>query len=279
MPPKRRKQPKRKADESVDSPLPEMKAECSKFPIVDAINATYDKNNKRVNYVLKFSSRCSCGSPKLTTSAAYNVLVNSDDPAIDMMKKTIALIEKHELDSSEDGVVTCDLDLAKFDFVMTNDLMWRGLWFQVQQQVNKDKEEAKERSDILKKRHAEKAAATAKKPWEEGAKFTNTNTKNKAVTGVMALINQHTGKSIAQVRELMPAITTRLNKAIDGLDCVVRFGSSKRQKTMETMFETATSCIKSLTSNNNNAQLLTGVAALFLPPTPVGNNNQSESVH
>ena len=31
-------------------------------------------------------------------------------------------------------------------------------------------------------------------------------------------------------------------------------------------------------SNNNNAQLLTGVAALFLPPTPVGNNNQSESV-
>ena len=85
-----------------------------------------------------------------------------------MMKKTIALIEKHELDSSEDGGVTCDLDLAKFDFVMTNDLMWRGLWFQVQQQVNKDKEEAKEMSDRQKKQHSKKAAATAKKPWRKG---------------------------------------------------------------------------------------------------------------
>ena len=85
----------------------------SKRPFVDNVAATYDKKNKKVNYVLKFSSKCSCGSYKHTVTAAYNSLMNDEDPAITMMKKTIGIIERHEQKSIDDGSVKCDLDLSQ----------------------------------------------------------------------------------------------------------------------------------------------------------------------
>ena len=248
----------------------------SKRPFVDNVAATYDKKNKKVNYVLKFSSKCSCGSYKHTVTAAYNSLMNDEDPAITMMKKTIGIIERHEQKSIDDGSVKCDLDLSQFHVVMRNNLLWRGAWANIKEQVRLEEEAKQKRSEVQKKQHADKATAAAEKPWEEGEEY-NVKTKHLALSDTMKTIQHKTGKSITRVKELLTSVASKLNNSIDDFDCEIIFDKRKRQKTMEVMFDRAKTCIKSLTSSSNtNAQLLTGVAALFLPK-PDENNKQEES--
>ena len=263
MPPRR----KRKAAAPVESPPTTMEEASSKpsVVVVDDLVATYDSKNKRVSYTLKLSSKCSCGSHKLPTSAAYNSLSTSDDPAITMMEKTISTINRHKQKSVVDDDVRCDLDLSTFEFVMRSDRIWRGFWANIMEQVRQEEEAAKARSETQKKQHADKAATVAEKPWEDGVVFSAARNKHRALDTIMTTLEQVTGKSIVRMKELMPAVASRLNKAIEGLDCGILFDRSKQQEAMEAMFHRAKTCIKGLTSNNNNAQLLTGVAALFLP--------------
>ena len=252
MPPK--PQRKTKADaSSVDS-----EAACSERPLIDGISVTVDKK-KRVNCVIKFSSKCVCGNHQLVTSASYNSLIQFDDPAIELMERTIKTIKRHGLKRISDGDTKCDLEVEKFDFAMRNDLIWRGLWANVTSQVLQAEKAARERSDLQAKKHEEKAAAVAEKPWEEGVEFKNRKAKSVATIATMKVIHQRTGKSITRAKEL-------LSCEIVGFDCKFVFDENKQQKAMEFMFDKARTCIKSLTSNtNNNAQLLTGAAALFLP--------------
>eukprot|EP00984_Skeletonema_dohrnii_P024294 scaffold13403_cov120-Skeletonema_dohrnii-CCMP3373.AAC.1 len=269
MPPK--PQRKTKADaSSVDS-----EAACSERPLIDGISVTVDKK-KRVNCVIKFSSKCVCGNHQLVTSASYNSLIQFDDPAIEMMERTIETIKRHGKKRISDGDTKCDLEVEKFDFAMRNDLIWRGLWANVTSQVLQAEKAARDRSDLQAKKHEEKAAAVAKKPWEEGVEFKNRKAKSDALIATMDIIQQRTGKSITRAKELLTSVATKLNTQIDGFDSKFVFEEKKQQKAMDFMFDRARTCIKSLTSNtNNNAQLLTGVAALFLPGT---NDKQSESM-
>jgi curved DNA-binding protein CbpA len=135
----------------------------------------------------------------IKVSASYNSLIDTDDPAKEMMKKSIVLINNHRTKKRNpvDSLV-CNLDLTHFASFLRTDFAWRGLWADVQRQVNEEKEAAKERSDIMKKRHVDKAAAIAEKSWDEGVAFTTANTKNKALNGVMTMIEHKQGNQLSE---------------------------------------------------------------------------------
>jgi hypothetical protein len=50
----------------------------------------------------------------------------------------------------------------------------------------------------MKKRHVDKAAAIAEKSWDEGVAFTTANTKNKALNGVMTMIEHKQGNQLSE---------------------------------------------------------------------------------
>eukprot|EP00957_Ditylum_brightwellii_P029154 2203529-Ditylum_brightwellii.AAC.1 len=95
---------------------------------------------------------------------------------------------------------------------------------------------------------------------------------------MMAALEQLTGKSIICGKELMTSMLRRLTTTVGfGKNDVLSDSKRARNKMMDIMINSATKCVQSLHPDcKSTIQLLTGIAALFLPQN---SSDQSISHH
>jgi hypothetical protein len=83
----------------------------------------------------KFTSKCACNNNIIKVSASYESLIDTDDPAKEMTKKSIVLINNHRTKKrNPDDSLVCNLYLTDFASFLRTDFAWRGLWADVQRQ-------------------------------------------------------------------------------------------------------------------------------------------------
>ncbi len=100
--------------------------------LMDDVTATHDGKTGRVHYYFKFTSKCACNNNIIKVSASYKSLIDTDDPAKEMMTKSIVLINNHRTKKrNPDDSLVCNLDLTDFASFLRTDFAWRGLWADV----------------------------------------------------------------------------------------------------------------------------------------------------
>ena len=110
MLPKKRKQKESPDDDAEDC------------VVVTDVKVRYNYKNGGVDYFFNLSA-CCCGRNTIQATGTYTKFWKLDDPAIEMMNKSVTAIQNHNAKNIE----TCCLDLTPFALFMSKEFVSRGL--------------------------------------------------------------------------------------------------------------------------------------------------------
>lgn len=246
-------------------------------------------NKYSVSYTVAFTKLCRCSisagtkRPRLKITSERDFFADGADTAALMMNKTIDALLNHDRRNSYEGLSLCDLDIRKGvgASYMFRDAspssIWRHLYASAEIEINNMKFESYRRSQGQLTQHKDKNTAILKKGWELGEDFVNANEKSRAMTKVGDALILATKNSVTKATILMSDLVSKLVKSPHfDEDSILTEDRRKEISRMTAMIKHACSLIskfsgggKAGATTRQSIEVMTGVCALFIPPSGV----------